>query len=94
MTTGYGVGETWPLADEPREGEKVSDVTLRELIAVYYSDNATGGHAHIVFDERSISDESVRFCIQCAVLDGDWVCAGLLMEFLKRHPKSREAIVQ
>lgn len=88
------LNEIWSLGEEPREGEHVSDVTLRELISNYYRDNQAGGNAHIVFDEESVSDGSIHFCIQQAILDGDWVCAGILMEFLKRHPKRREAIVK
>ena len=82
------------LVNEPRDHEFVSDETLRELIAVYYKDNPSGGSAHVVFDEREISDETMRYCIQYAVVRGDWVCAGLLMELLKRHPMTREEMVK
>lgn len=82
------------LWDELREGECVSDITLRGMIGVYYGDNPVGGHAHIVFDERAVVDETIKYCIQDSILHGDWICAGLLLELLKRHPGVRELIVQ
>lgn len=87
------MSELWRLGDTPGEGQAVSDVLLRELIGVYYQEHPTGGHGHIVFDEGDVEDSHVRFCIQEALVHADWVCAGLLLELLKRHPKQREAIV-
>lgn len=82
------------FSDTPREGESVSDVDLDEIVGAYYTHNPAGGRAHVVFDEEAIEDSTITYCITYAISHGDWLCAGILGELLKRHPMTREQIVK
>lgn len=49
-------------------------ITVPQLIEAaksYYIKNRNGGSLHIVLDDGNIKDSHIKFCIDCAKLNGD-----------------------